>query len=75
MGSDGMTIDSRGDLYLTGRGVTIFDRKGNQVMHIPVPEGWTGNVCFGGLDKKTLFITASHSIYTLRMAVHGVGSQ
>ena len=75
LGSDGMTIDSAGDIYLTGRGVTVFDPAGHQILHIAVPESWTGNICFGGKDRHTLFITASTSVYTLRMAVHGVGSQ
>jgi gluconolactonase len=75
MGSDGMTIDNCGDIYLTGHGVTVFDKTGRQIEHIDVPEGWTGNICFAGRDRRTLFITASHSIYTLRMRVTGVGSQ
>ncbi len=72
MGSDGMTIDNRGNVYLTGDGVTVFDRKGNQVGHIPVPEKWTANVVFGALDRQTLFITASESVYTLKMKARGV---
>ena len=72
MGSDGMTLDSQGNLYLTGNGVTIFNAKGNKIEHIPVPAGWVGNICFGGSDKKTLFITASASIFTLQMQVKGV---
>jgi gluconolactonase len=75
MGSDGMTLDSDGDVYLSGQGVTIFNPLGQQIAHSPVPEAWTGNVCFGGKDRKTLFITSSPSLYTLRMRVHGVGSQ
>jgi len=75
MGSDGMTIDSDGNVYLTGHGVTVFDKTGVQKLHIPIDEGWTGNICFGGRDRKTLFITASTSVYTLQMRVHGVGSQ
>jgi gluconolactonase len=75
MGSDGMTIDSRGNIYLTGKGVTVFDPAGNKVEHIDVPEGWTANVCFGGKDRQTLFITASKSLYALRMAARGVDSQ
>ena len=75
LGSDGMTIDSAGDVYLTGRGVTVFDKTGQQILHIPIQEGWTGNICFGGADRHLLFITASTSIYGLRMQVHGVGSQ
>ncbi len=72
MGSDGMTIDSRGNVYLTGRGVTVFDPEGERIEQIEVPEGWTANVTFGGKDRKTLFITASDSIYGLKMNVSGV---
>jgi len=75
LGSDGMTIDSEGNVYLTGKGVTVFNPAGNQILHIPVDEAWTGNVCFGGADKHTLFITASKGLYAMRMRVHGVGSQ
>lgn len=71
MGSDGMTRDSAGNLYLTGKGVTVFDKEGKKLGEIPVPEGWTANVTFGGKDLKTLFITAMDSVYTLRMTVAG----
>lgn len=71
-GSDGMTLDSKGNLYITGRGVTVYDNKGKLLGNIPVSANWTGNVCFGGKDRKTLFITASESVYTLRMQVKGV---
>ena len=72
MGSDGMTIDNQGNIYLTGRGVTVFNSKGEQIEQIPVEAGWTANVCFGGKDMKTLFITASQYLYSLRMNVKGV---
>jgi len=75
LGSDGMTIDDRGNVYLTGRGVTVFDRTGKQIEHIAINEPWTANVCFGGKDRRTLFITASTKLYGLRMQVRGVGSQ
>ncbi|MEO5602124.1 MAG: SMP-30/gluconolactonase/LRE family protein [Cyclobacteriaceae bacterium] len=71
LGSDGITIDKKGNVYLTGKGVTILNPDGEQIGHIPVPEGWTANVCFGGSDKKTLFITASKSLYSLQMKVNG----
>ena len=71
MGSDGMTIDGEGNVYLTGRGVTVFDRAGSKVEHIDVPQRWTANVCFGGRDRKTLFITASTGLYGIRMRVKG----
>jgi len=75
LGSDGMTIDDEGNVYLTGKGVSVFDPMGNKIGHIDVPESWTGNVCFGGKDRHTLFITASKAIYGLQMRVKGVGSQ
>jgi gluconolactonase len=75
LGSDGMTIDADGNVYLTGKGVTVFDKTGKKVEQIDVPEPWTANVCFGGKDKKTLFITASKSLYAIRTRVAGVGSQ
>ena len=71
MGSDGMTLDAKGNLYLTGKGITVFDPSGKQIGHIPVDEPWTANVCFGGKNGKTLFITASKSVYTIRMKVKG----
>jgi gluconolactonase len=77
-----MTIDDRGNVYLTGRGsgtngkgVTVFDKTGKQIEHIEVPEQWTANVCFGGKDRQMLFITASKGLYGIRMNVKGVGSQ
>ncbi len=72
MGSDGMTIDNEGNIYLTGRGVTVFNSAGQKIEHIPIDAGWTANVCFGGPDRHTLFITAQTSLYSLRMRVKGV---
>jgi gluconolactonase len=72
MGSDGMTIDREGNVYLTGNGVTVFDTQGKQIEHIAVDANWTANVCFGGKDMKTLFITASQYLFSLRMNVKGV---
>lgn len=72
MGSDGMTIDHKGNLYLTGQGVTIFNKKGVKIGHIEVPQRWTANICFGGKNQDKLFITAMGSLYTLDMQVKGV---
>src|SRR5580658_199777 len=71
-GSDGMTLDERGDVYLTGDGVTVYDTAGRKIAHIAVPEPWTANLCFGGRDKRNLFITASEGLYVIRMRVRGV---
>lgn len=70
-GSDGMTIDSEGNVYLTsGRAVVIYNTAGKKVATIDVPEGTT-NVCFGGKDRQTLFITAGTSLYSMKMRVKG----
>lgn len=71
-GSDGMTLDEKGNVYLTGKGVTVFDPKGVKITHIDIPEPWTANLCFAGKNKDHLFITASKSIYILKMNVKGV---
>jgi gluconolactonase len=75
MGSDGMTIDSEGNVYLTGRGVTVFNPAGKRIEQIPISANWTANVCFGGKDHRTLFITATQNLFSLRMRVQGAGSQ
>ena len=72
LGSDGMTIDNHGNVYLTGKGVTVFNSSGKQIEHLDIAEPWTANVCFGGRDRKTLFITASKSLYSIRMRVKGI---
>ena len=71
-GSDGMTLDNEGNLYMTGAaGVTVFDQTGKKLEVIPVAERWTGNLCFGGKDRQTLFIMASKGLYSIRMRVKG----
>ena len=71
LGSDGMTIDSKGNIYLTGKGVTVFDKTGKKLGNIAVPENWSANVCFGGKDRKTLFITASKGLYSISTRYKG----
>ncbi|MGN7784855.1 SMP-30/gluconolactonase/LRE family protein [Niabella sp. 22666] len=70
-GSDGITLDNRGNLYLTGNGVTVYDSTGKKTAYIPVPEKWTANICFGGKERNILFMTAGPSVYHLRMKVQG----
>ncbi|MGI4763302.1 MAG: SMP-30/gluconolactonase/LRE family protein [Janthinobacterium lividum] len=71
-GSDGMTLDEQGNVYLTGQGVTIYSPSGQRLAHIDVPAAWTANLCFGGKDMKTLFITASEAVFTVPMRVRGI---
>ena len=71
-GSDGMTLDNEGNVYLTGDGVTVYNKNGEKIDHIKVPSQWTANLCFCGKKRNILFITASESVYTIEMRVRGV---
>lgn len=71
-GSDGLTLDNEGNIYLTGRGVSIYSPRGELIGHIEINEPWTSNVCFGGKDRTDLFITASTAIYCIPMHTRGV---
>ena len=70
-GSDGMTIDNEGNVYLTTDVVAVYNKNGQKIETIEVPER-PANVCFGGKDKRTLFITARTSLYSIKMRVKGV---
>jgi gluconolactonase len=66
-----MTMDEEENIYLVGKGVTVFNLRGEQIDHIEVPESWTANVTFGGKDRRTLFITAMDSLYSIQTRVRG----
>ena len=70
-GSDGMTIDTKGNVYLTNEAVKIYNAKGEIIETIQIPER-PANVTFAGKNKKTLFITARKSIYEIKMNAKGI---
>ena len=69
-GSDGLAADEQGNIYLTGGGITVYAPNGEKLETIAVPEG-PANLKFGGPDRKTLFITARTSFYSVPMRVRG----
>ena len=69
-GADGITLDSKGNLYLTADDVTIYNPSGIPVGSIAVPEP-PANLAFGGIEGTTLFITARTSLYAVKMMVKG----
>ncbi len=74
-GADGVTLDENGNLYLTGGSqITVYDPKGEVIVEIKIPEA-PANVTFAGKDRKTLYICARTSLYSLKMAVRGHKTQ
>jgi len=68
---DGMTIDERGNLYLTGRGgVWAVSAAGEAIGFIPMPR-FCSNVTFGGPQGRMLFMTCKGAVYSLAMRVRG----
>ncbi len=69
---DGMKVDVQGNLYSTGPGgLWIFSAAGKHIGTIDIPEK-VGNLAWGDADGKALYITASSSLYRLRMKVAGI---
>ncbi|MCX5643510.1 MAG: SMP-30/gluconolactonase/LRE family protein [Phycisphaerae bacterium] len=71
--ADGMTIDDKGNVYLTTNAVAVYDKKGTKIEEIPVAEQ-PANVTFAGKDNNTLFITARTSLYAVDMQVKGAAT-
>lgn len=74
-GLDGLVVDSEGNVYITGGEdyVNIYDKQGALIdkIVVPITKGHTANLCFGGEDMRTLFITAGNSLFSIRLRVKG----
>jgi gluconolactonase len=71
-GPDGLRVDQKGNIYGSGPGgVWIFSPEGRHIGTIKVPER-VSNVAWGDEDGKTLYITASTSLYRIKLKVRGV---
>jgi gluconolactonase len=69
---DGMCIDTDGNIYTTSKaGIHVFDKTGKKLGVIATPED-PANVCFGGKDSDTLFITARTSLYSVKTLKKGI---
>jgi gluconolactonase len=68
-----MKLDSQGNLYCCGPGgIHVFAPDATCLGVIRVPE-YTANFCWGDADLRSLYITASTSIYRIRTQVPGRG--
>lgn len=73
-GSDGMTLDNKGNIYITTKDksqVDVFSKTGDLLKTIETPEAPT-NVCFGGKGRNQLYITAQTSLYRIGLSTEGV---
>ncbi len=70
-GRDGMTVDITGNVYITSReGVSVYSSNGERLGVIEFSESTT-NVCIGGTDHRTLFITTGSSLYSIPLKNQG----
>lgn len=68
---DGMKVDTSGNLFVTGpKGIWVWDAKGNHLGTIVMPEQ-PANLNWGDWDYRTLYITATTSVYRLQMKTQG----
>jgi gluconolactonase len=68
---DGMKVDKQENLFVVGpRGIWVWDAKGNHLGTIVVPEQ-PANLAWGDKDYRTLYITATTSVYRLETKVQG----
>lgn len=70
-GSDGVTLDEKGNLYLTTQVVEIYDPSGKKLEEIKFP-AVPANVTFGGKNRDMLFVTARTGVYGLKMKGKGM---
>jgi len=59
---DSLAVDAEGRVCvatIVDGGITILDPKGGEPEHVPMPDVLTTNICFGGDELKTAYITLS----------------
>jgi gluconolactonase len=70
--SDGLRCDTQGRIYVTSRsGIQVLDQLGRVNAIIPVPQGMSSNLCFGGKDFNVMYVTAGSYVYRRKVKVRG----
>jgi gluconolactonase len=68
---DGMKVDKNGNIFVTGpKGIWVWDAQGNHLGTISMPEQ-PANLTWGDKDDRTLYITATTSVYRLETKTQG----
>lgn len=71
--SDGLKCDKDGRIYVTTKaGIQILDQLGRVNAIIPIPIGQASNLCFGGRDFDTMYVTAVDKFYRRKLNTRGV---
>jgi gluconolactonase len=74
-GADGMRVDRDGRLYVATRmGIQVCDQAGRVNCILPTPNGKISNLCFGGANFDTLFVTCGDRVYQRKMKVKGANA-
>lgn len=70
--ADGMKVDTEGNIYVTGPGgISVYDPSGDKLGRIDIPEV-AANMAWGDDDWKSLYITASTSLYRIKLGIEGI---
>jgi len=73
--SDGLKCDQAGRLFVTTRmGIQVLDQTGRVNAILPLPVGETSNLCFGGVDFDTLYVSARDKVYRRKLKVQGANA-
>ncbi len=69
-GGTSVVTDAAGNVYVAGGQLYIYNASGRELGVVEIPER-PGSLAFGGTDKKTLFIAARGSLFSLRTEAAG----
>lgn len=73
--SDGLRCDTAGRIYVTSRlGLQVLDQTGRVNAIIPIPAGYASNLCFGGKNFDTMYLTAGNYVYRRKLKVRGANT-
>ncbi|MDB5120119.1 MAG: SMP-30/Gluconolaconase/LRE-like region-containing protein [Sphingobacteriales bacterium] len=73
--SDGIKCDRQGRIYVaTNMGIQVIDQAGRVNVIMPLPAGQPSNLCFGGREFDTLYVTCGNKIFSRKLRVKGVNT-
>ena len=70
-GGNAVVTDARGNVYIADGNVSVYDKHGRQIGTLETPER-ASSLAFGGPGKRTLFIGARSSLYSIQTQAPGI---